>query len=198
MNFGTFEYRPEVSFYDKFLEACLSNFLLNDRSFSSLSFLFPNPQSLNFIKFILRKFPLLLWKNLSSQEIVEKFFFQDICEFRHYYSVNIRHLQGILADTLIVTSVLLNMASMKQSEDDYHIWRSEEGQIIHVPYHYTRTWEIEKFWNAEFVHWFFNKACFLFTIILKPDRPWYNLRRIIIIRTPFSSGHSGVLFITIS
>uniref|UniRef100_A0A914R2C3 Elongation of very long chain fatty acids protein n=1 Tax=Parascaris equorum TaxID=6256 RepID=A0A914R2C3_PAREQ len=31
------------------------------------------------------------------------------------------------------------MAAVKQSEDDYHIWRSEEGQIIHVPYHYTRT-----------------------------------------------------------
>uniref|UniRef100_A0A915AJ61 Elongation of very long chain fatty acids protein n=1 Tax=Parascaris univalens TaxID=6257 RepID=A0A915AJ61_PARUN len=60
------------------------------------------------------------------------------------------------------------MAAVKQSEDDYHIWRSEEGQIIHVPYHYTRTWEIEKIWNAEFVHWFFNKywSCSIYIAIV--------------------------------
>ncbi|KHN87067.1 Putative fatty acid elongation protein 4 [Toxocara canis] len=98
------------------------------------------------------------------------------------------------------------MASFEQSQDDYHIWRSEEGQIIHVPYRYARTWEIEKIWNPDFIHWFFSKywSCsiyiaILYAVVVHALQRYQQSRKAWVLRTPLCLWNASLaLFSTIA
>jgi elongation of very long chain fatty acids protein 6 len=48
------------------------------------------------------------------------------------------------------------MVHQNFSTAEFAVWKAPDGQIIHVPYTYSKQYSIEKLWNPYFIHSFFN------------------------------------------
>ncbi|MFH4973458.1 hypothetical protein AB6A40_000167 [Gnathostoma spinigerum] len=50
-----------------------------------------------------------------------------------------------------------SVSLLENATYDYVIWNGVVGKIMYIPYKYQHIYDIEKFWNPDYIHVFFNK-----------------------------------------